>query len=92
MAPRPGQEKHHDYTDVQVDAQKNGIAVDEAVAARIDEDQLVQRSREAFTLRSKAGWRLVQILIVMGANQAAVSLYNSSRHRAGASDCRFSVD
>ncbi|KAH6683582.1 general substrate transporter [Plectosphaerella plurivora] len=74
MAPRPGEEKHHEYTDVQVDAQKNGLDIDEAVTARISDDMLVEKSREAFRWKSKAGWRLVQILIVMGANQAAYGI------------------
>lgn len=73
MAPRPGTEKHHDYTDIYVDAQKAGVDIDEVVTARITDEMLVQKSREAFQLRSKAGWRLVCIMIVMAANQAAVS-------------------
>lgn len=71
MAPRPGAEKHHVYHDVQADAQKAGVTVDEAVVARVSDDMLVEKSREAFRWKSKAGWRLIQILIVMGANQAA---------------------
>jgi hypothetical protein len=71
MAPRPGEEKHHVYHDVQVDAQKAGLNVDEAVTARITDDMLVEKSREAFAWKSQAGWGVVKIIIVMAANQAA---------------------
>lgn len=58
---------HHD--DV-AEANKLGIAVDEVVANRITEEDLMRISAESLHFRSKTGFRIVLIMIVMGFNQA----------------------
>ncbi|KAI8721703.1 MFS domain-containing protein [Fusarium sp. LHS14.1] len=80
-------EQHNVYQDVNADAAKAGVAVEEVVAARITEDHLVTKSREALKLRSKAGFRLFLIILVMAVNQAGygidwgvISSINSNTH------------
>lgn len=63
-------EQHNVYQDVQADAAKAGVTVDEVVTARITDDHLITKSREALNLRSRAGFRLCLIMIVMAVNQA----------------------
>lgn len=70
MAPRNEVERSHVYHDAVADANKTGVQVVDVVATRITEDHLNDKSREAFTWRSKAGFRMVLILLVMGMNQA----------------------
>ncbi|KAM5366868.1 hypothetical protein ACJZ2D_010320 [Fusarium nematophilum] len=74
MVRRDPIEPRHIYQDVHADAQKAGVAVEEVVTARITDDHLVTKSREAFQLRSRAGWRLFLIMVVMGVNQAAYGI------------------
>lgn len=71
QARRESFERHNIYQDVQADAQKSGVAVEEVVTARITDDHLITKSREALNLRSKAGFRIFLYMMVMGANQAA---------------------
>lgn len=59
------------YQDVVTDANKSGVTVEEVITARITDDHLITKSAEALKLRSRAGFRMVLVLIVMGANQAA---------------------
>ncbi|KAJ4152455.1 hypothetical protein NW754_004251 [Fusarium falciforme] len=80
-------EQHNVYQDVNADAAKAGVAVEEVVAARITEDHLVTKSREALNLRSRAGFRLCLIMLVMAVNQAGygidwgvISSINSNTH------------
>ncbi|PNH40843.1 hypothetical protein VD0004_g6207 [Verticillium dahliae] len=74
MAPRNEVERSHVYHDAVADANKTGVQVVDVVATRITEDHLNDKSREAFTWRSKAGFRMVLILLVMGMNQAGYGI------------------
>ncbi|KAF4423703.1 hypothetical protein F53441_14260 [Fusarium austroafricanum] len=47
QARRASFERHNIYQDVQVDAEKSSVAVEEVVTARITEDRLITKSREA---------------------------------------------
>ena len=74
QARRASFEHHNIYQDVQADAEKSGVAVDDVVTARVSEDHLITKSREALRLRSKAGFRICLLMMVMAANQAAYVL------------------
>ncbi|CAJ0552377.1 Ff.00g063560.m01.CDS01 [Fusarium sp. VM40] len=87
LARRESFERHNIYQDVQADAQKSGVAVEEVVTARITDDHLITKSREALNLKSRAGFRIFLYMMVMGANQAAygidwgvISSINSNVH------------
>ncbi|KAH7246680.1 general substrate transporter [Fusarium tricinctum] len=87
QARRGSFERHNIYQDVQADAQKSGVAVEEVVTARITDDHLITKSREALNLKSRAGFRIFLYMMVMGANQAAygidwgvISSINSNLH------------
>ncbi|KAF5642035.1 beta-glucosidase [Fusarium sp. NRRL 52700] len=71
QARRASFERHNIYQDVQADANKSGVAVEEIVTARITEDHLITKSREALSLKSRAGFRIFLIMVTMGFNQAA---------------------
>ncbi|KAJ3542312.1 hypothetical protein NM208_g3988 [Fusarium decemcellulare] len=74
MSRRRPVETHNIYQDVHADAQKSGVAVEEVVTARITDDHLVTKSREALKLRSRAGFRLALIMLVMAVNQAGYGI------------------
>ncbi|KAF5006965.1 hypothetical protein FDECE_6681 [Fusarium decemcellulare] len=74
MSRRRPVETHNIYQDVHADAQKSGVAVEEVVTARITDDHLVTKSREALKLRSRAGFRLSLIMLVMAVNQAGYGI------------------
>ncbi|KAJ9422812.1 lactose permease [Fusarium oxysporum] len=74
QARRASFERHNIYQDVQADANKSGVAVEEIVTARITEDHLITKSREALSLKSKAGFRIFLIMVTMGFNQAAYGI------------------
>ncbi|KAL6918577.1 hypothetical protein ACHAPO_009597 [Fusarium lateritium] len=87
QARRASFERQNIYQDVQADANKSGVAVEEIVTARITDDHLITKSREALNLRSRAGFRIFLYMVVMGANQAAygidwgvISSINSNTH------------
>lgn len=62
---------HHD--DV-AEAQKLGVDVKEVVAQRINEEDLLQHSRDAINMRSSGGLRIIGIMFVMGCNQAGYGI------------------
>ncbi|KAF5600923.1 lactose permease [Fusarium pseudoanthophilum] len=74
QARRGSFERHNIYQDVQADANKSGVAVEEIVTARITEDHLITKSREALSLKSRAGFRIFLIMVTMGFNQAAYGI------------------
>ncbi|KAI1063141.1 hypothetical protein LB507_005552 [Fusarium sp. FIESC RH6] len=74
QARRASFEHHNIYQDVQADAEKSGVAVDDVVTARVSEDHLITKSREALRLRSRAGFRICLLMMVMAANQAAYGI------------------
>ncbi|KAF4983737.1 hypothetical protein FZEAL_953 [Fusarium zealandicum] len=74
MARRRQVQSQNIYQDVHADAQKSGVAVEEVVTARIADDHLITKSREALKLRSRAGYRIFLIMVVMGVNQAAYGI------------------
>ncbi|KAM0543858.1 hypothetical protein ACHAPJ_012095 [Fusarium lateritium] len=74
QARRASFERHNIYQDVQADANKSGVAVEEIVTARITDDHLITKSREALNLKSRAGFRIFLYMVVMGANQAAYGI------------------
>ncbi|KAJ2907248.1 sugar transporter [Zalerion maritima] len=62
---------HHD--DV-AQADKLGVEVQEVVAHRITEEDLLQHSRDALSIRSKGGLRILGIMFVMGCNMAGYGI------------------
>jgi hypothetical protein len=52
------------------EAQKLGVDVADVVANRISEEDLMKHSAESLTLKSRTGFRLLLVMLVMGANQA----------------------
>ncbi|KAH6654859.1 sugar transporter [Truncatella angustata] len=55
-------------------AEKLGTTVDEVIATRITEEDMMRHSAQALTFRSKTGWRICLIMFVMGCNQAGFGI------------------
>ncbi|OLN83399.1 Lactose permease 13 [Colletotrichum chlorophyti] len=70
MAPRDEVDRTVFYHDDVAEANKIGVVVDEVAATRISETDLMRKSSEALTLRSKTGLRILGYMLVMGCNQA----------------------
>ncbi|KAH8898367.1 general substrate transporter [Thozetella sp. PMI_491] len=66
--------QHRDRKNDAIQAQKLGVEVEEVVINRIADDDLMRISSECLTLRSKAGFRMMLIIIVMGFNQAGYGI------------------
>lgn len=52
------------------EAEKLGVNVDEVVVNRISEEDLMRISRECLDIRSRTGFHIVLITLVMGFNMA----------------------
>ena len=63
---------HHE--DANFQAEKLGVDVAEVVATRITDEDLLEQSRKALTLRSGTGLRIALVMFVMGCNQAGFGI------------------
>ncbi|WQF76656.1 Putative major facilitator, sugar transporter, major facilitator superfamily [Colletotrichum destructivum] len=70
MAPRDEVDQTVVYHDDVTQASKLGLAVDEVAATRISEADMMRKSAEAFTMKSRSGLLVVGYMFVMGCNQA----------------------
>ncbi|KAK7740493.1 hypothetical protein SLS53_005336 [Cytospora paraplurivora] len=52
------------------EAEKLGVAVEEVVVTRVSEEDLMKISRDCLDVHSKAGFRLILVVLVMGFNMA----------------------
>lgn len=52
------------------EAEKLGVDVEEVVVTRVSEEDLMQISRDCLEFRSRTGFRLTLIVLVMGFNMA----------------------
>lgn len=70
MAPRDEVDHSVVYHDDVAEANKIGVAVEDVTATRISEEDVMRKSAEALSLRSKTGLRILMYVLIMGANQA----------------------
>ncbi|RKU49550.1 hypothetical protein DL546_009175 [Coniochaeta pulveracea] len=56
--------------DIVDEAEKLGVTVEEIAVVRVTEEDLMKISAECFSFRSKAGLRMVGVMLVMACNQA----------------------
>ncbi|KAK9777129.1 putative Sugar transporter [Seiridium cardinale] len=62
------------HVDAVETAEKLGTTVEEVIATRITEEDMMKYSAEALTFRSRTGLRLCGIMFVMGCNQAGYGI------------------
>ncbi|KAI4599998.1 hypothetical protein KJ359_001099 [Pestalotiopsis sp. 9143b] len=62
------------HVDAAETAEKLGTTVDEVIATRITEEDMLRHSAEALTFRSRTGLRICAIMFVMGCNQAGYGI------------------
>ncbi|KAK2740049.1 MFS sugar transporter [Colletotrichum kahawae] len=74
MAPRNEVDHSVVYHDDVAEANKIGVAVEDVTATRISEEDVMRKSAEALTLRSKTGLRILMYVLIMGANQAGYGI------------------
>lgn len=60
----------HARHDIVAEAAKLGVSVEEVILNRVADDDLMRVSAESLTLKSRTGFRLFLIMMVMGFNQA----------------------
>lgn len=63
-------EQPHVFHDDVAQAQKLGVDVDDVVATRMTDEDMMRISAESLNVKSKTGWRIFLIMFVMGCNQA----------------------
>ncbi|KAF7531573.1 hypothetical protein G7054_g8724 [Neopestalotiopsis clavispora] len=74
MAERGGHKTGVAHVDATETADKLGTTVDEVIATRITEEDMMRHSAEALTFRSRTGLRICAIMFVMGCNQAGYGI------------------
>ncbi|KAI0379607.1 putative MFS sugar transporter protein [Hypomontagnella monticulosa] len=62
------------HVDANVEAEKLGTTVDEVIATRITEEDMLRHSRQSLNIRSGTGLRICLIMFVMGCNQAGYGI------------------
>ncbi|KAG7053081.1 sugar transporter [Colletotrichum scovillei] len=74
MAPREDVDHTVIFHDDVAQANKIGVAVEEVAATRISEADMMRKSAEALTLKSKTGLYIFGYMLVMGCNQAGFGI------------------
>ncbi|ETS76653.1 hypothetical protein PFICI_12040 [Pestalotiopsis fici W106-1] len=74
MAERSSHKTGVAHVDAAETADKLGTTVDEVIATRITEEDMMRHSAEALTFRSRTGLRICAIMFVMGCNQAGYGI------------------